>query len=43
MIYKFNVKDKRDVKKLTNSKRFPRYPKMFLRNTCEVRINADEC
>ena len=43
MIYKFNVKDKRDVKKLTNSKRFPRYPNMFLRNTCEVRINADEC
>ena len=42
MIYKFNVQDKREIKKLTNSKRFSKYPSMFLRNTCEVRVNHDD-
>lgn len=42
MIYKFNVQDKREIKKLTNSKRFSKYPSMFLRNTCEVRVNPDD-
>lgn len=42
MIYKFNVQDKREVKKLINSKRFPKYPSMFLKNTCEVRVNPDD-
>ncbi len=43
MVYKFNVQDKREVKKLINSKRFTKYPCMFLGNTCEVRVNPDEC
>lgn len=41
MIY-FNVQDKRDLKKLASSKRFLRYPNMFLTNTCEVRVNKDD-
>lgn len=42
MEYQFNIKSKRDIKKLNNSKRFIKYPDMFLSNTCSVRINGDE-
>ena len=38
MQYKFNVKDKRDLKKLEFSKRFIKYPDMFLSETCLVRV-----
>lgn len=43
MVYKYNVKDKRKMKKLCNSKRFPKYPTMFLSKTCQVRVNNDDC
>ncbi len=39
---KFNVQDKREIKKLSNSKRFQKYPTMFLSNTCVVRVNDDD-
>ena len=39
---KFNVQDKREMKKLSNSKRFQKYPTMFLSNTCVVRVNNDD-
>lgn len=42
MVYKYNVKDKREMKKLCNSKRFPKYPGMFLSKTCQVRVNGDD-
>ena len=42
MEYQFNIKSKRDIKKLNNSKRFIKYPDMFLSNTCSVRVNGDE-
>lgn len=42
MTYQYNVQDKRDVKKLCHSKRFPKYPDMFLSNTSEIKINPDE-
>lgn len=42
MIYKYDVQNKRDVKKLYHSKRFPKYPDMFLSNTCQIRVNPDE-
>lgn len=43
MVYKYNVKDKREMKKLCNSKRFLKYPTMFLSKTCQVRVNNDDC
>ena len=43
MQHKYNVQDEREIKKLNNSKRFPKYPTMFLSNTCIVRVNKDEC
>lgn len=42
MQYKFNVKDKRDLKKIEFSKRFIKYPDMFLSETCLVRVNKDD-
>lgn len=42
MTYQFDVQNKRDIKKLCNSKRFQKYPDMFLNNTCQVRVNSDE-
>ncbi len=42
MDYNINVKDKRAIKRLYNSKRFKKYPDMFLSNTCTVRVNADD-
>ena len=42
MACEFNVEDKREVVKLNNSKRFPKYPTMFLNNTCQVRVNKDD-
>lgn len=38
----FNVEDKREMIKLNNSKRFPKYPTIFLSNTCQVRVNQDD-
>ena len=43
MQYKYNVQDEREIKKLSNSKRFSKYPTMFLSNTCVVRVNKDDC
>ena len=43
MQYKYNVQDEIEIKKLSNSKRFPKYPTMFLSNTCVVRVNKDDC
>ena len=40
--YKFNIEDQRDVIKLKNSKRFPKYPNEILSNICEVKVNGDE-
>ena len=42
MIQEYDVKDKRAIKRLQNSKRFLEYPNMFLSNTCKVKVNADE-
>lgn len=42
MYQMFNVCDKRMIKKLENSKRFMKYPEMFLSNTCKVRVNSDD-
>ena len=42
MEYQFNIKNRKDIKKLTNSKRFVKYPDMFLSKTCSVRVNGDE-
>ena len=39
---KYNVSDKRMIKKLSNSKRFLKYPDMFLNTTCQVRVNGDD-
>lgn len=39
---KFNIENARDVIKLKNSKRFPKYPNKFLCNICEVIVNGDE-
>lgn len=38
----YDVKDKRALKRLVNSKRFIEYPKIFLSNTCKVKVNADD-
>ena len=43
MVYKYDVNNKREMKKLCNSKRFPKYPTMFLSKTCQVRVNDDDC
>ena len=40
---KFNVQDKRAIKRLMFSKRFYKYPDMFLNTTCQVKVNGDEC
>lgn len=42
MIYRYNVQDKRMMRKLINSKRFPEYPNIFLSNTCKVKVNGDD-
>ncbi|MCI8999678.1 MAG: hypothetical protein HFJ26_01775 [Clostridia bacterium] len=42
MTYEFNVENKREMIKLNNSKRFPKYPTIFLSNTCQVRVNQDD-
>ena len=38
----YNVSSKRDIKKLYNSQRFPKYPNNFIGDTCQVRVNADD-
>ena len=43
MVYRYDVNNKREMKKLCNSKRFPKYPTMFLSKTCQVRVNSDDC
>ena len=42
MQYEFNIQDKRDLKKIEFSKRFIKYPEMFLNETCLVRVNNDD-
>ena len=42
MVLRYNVEDEREMKKLTFSKRFTKYPDMFLTNSCEVKVNADD-
>lgn len=42
MTCEFNIEDKREIVKLNNSKRFLKYPTMFLNNTCQVRVNKDD-
>lgn len=42
MVQIYDVSDKRILKKLTNNKRFIKYPDMFLSKTCRVRVNPDE-
>lgn len=42
MVKEYNVKDKKVKKKLEGSKRFMKYPNMFLSNTCKVKVNADD-
>lgn len=39
---RYNTSDKRMIKKLTGSKRFLKYPNMFLNTTCQVRVNGDD-
>lgn len=39
---KYDISDKRTIKKLSNSKRFLKYPDMFLNNVCQVRVNKDD-
>lgn len=42
MEYKYDISDKRVIKRLSNSKRFSKYPDMFLNTTCQVRVNEDD-
>ena len=42
MEYQFNVQDRRAIKRLIYSNRFPKYPDMFLNTTSKVRVNGDE-
>lgn len=35
----YNVENPKDVKRLDYSKRFIKYPDMFLSKICEVRVN----
>lgn len=42
MTYQFNVQDRRAIKRLYNSGRFPKYPDMFLSDTCKVKVNNDD-
>jgi len=42
MIQLYNVMDKRVAKKLEASKRFVKYPEMFLSSTCKVIVNKDD-
>lgn len=39
---KYDLSDKRAIKKLSSSKRFLKYPDMFLNTTCQVRVNGDD-
>lgn len=39
---RYDVSDKRIIKKLNNSKTFFKYPDMFLNNTCQVKVNGDD-
>ena len=38
----YKVDNKRDIKRLKHSKRFIKYPNMFLGNVCKVRVNNDD-
>ena len=40
---KYNVLDKHTKYKLSYSKRFTKYPDIFLSNTCTVKVNPDDC
>lgn len=42
MMLQYDLNDKRAIKRLLNSKRFIKYPDMFLSNTCTVKVNNDE-
>ncbi len=42
MKLKYNMEDLKDIKKLDYSKRFLKYPDMFLGKNCEVKINGDD-
>ena len=42
MVLRYNVENEREMKKLTFSKRFTKYPDMFLTNSCEVKVNPDD-
>lgn len=39
---RYNTNDKHIMQKLLNSKRFTKYPDMFLSNTCTVKVNPDD-
>lgn len=39
---KYDISDKRVIKKLSSSKRFLKYPDMFLNTSCQVRVNGDD-
>ena len=41
MKLKYNMEDQKDIKKLDYSKRFLKYPDMFLVKSCEVKVNVD--
>ena len=42
MKLKYNMEDQKDIKKLDYSKRFLKYPDMFLVKSCEVKVNGDD-
>ena len=42
MVLRYNVEDEREMKKLNFSKRFTKYPDMFLTNSCEIKVNSDD-
>lgn len=39
---RYNIKDKHIKVKLLRSRRFTKYPEMFLSNTCTVKVNKDD-
>lgn len=41
MKIQYNVEDSKDMKKLDYSKRFFKYPDLFMNDVCEVKINGD--
>lgn len=42
MKLQYNIENSKDVKRLDCSKRFLKYPNMFLSEICDVRVNGDD-